>query len=486
MTTHSSDYKLDRWWEIQTKVDTRIAGVFEGGGAKGIAFVGALEAVLEKRCWFRAVAGASAGAITAALVAAGLRPIEIEAQVQSGLAKIRTSTFSGLLRLRSDGGYYAKDRLLEWLDEIICKQVRGGWRDREEPPITFDELYAATGIELNVVAANISDRQQIVFNHMATPNCQVSDAVIASSSIPFAFADSLISLASEDEEIYSCKTIVDGGVWANFPMFIFDDPVYRRFAGRSVYSETTPVVGFLLSQESERNSHSLRDARFVRHMSYLSGPRFEASEWKTSALASMYDSPLRPRQWLAVFVFAPLAFLGRLAGQPGVPEQLGRWPKPKQRVANYLVDIIDGTLNLMRGPISGIFILLFVIVSTFRFIPTITPDLGQSQSPFTVQGYGLMILLLPVVLFGLCAIFFLNFFLYRACRKVLYSLARTLVTASGAPPWTSMKKNVIVLPIPRGITTLNFNLPNQGIKDLIERAKQHTGRRLSEILDNGD
>lgn len=46
-------------------------GIFEGGGAKGIAHIGALKAAEERKVQFIGVAGASAGAIVAALVAAG-------------------------------------------------------------------------------------------------------------------------------------------------------------------------------------------------------------------------------------------------------------------------------------------------------------------------------------------------------------------------------------------------------------------------------
>ena len=50
-------------------------GVFEGGGVKGIAFVGALEAARERGIerWVN-VAGTSAGAIIASLLAVGYEP----------------------------------------------------------------------------------------------------------------------------------------------------------------------------------------------------------------------------------------------------------------------------------------------------------------------------------------------------------------------------------------------------------------------------
>jgi predicted acylesterase/phospholipase RssA len=54
-----------------------VDGVFEGGGALGTAYVGALMALQEHRIWFKRVAGTSAGAITAAMIAAGYSASEI-------------------------------------------------------------------------------------------------------------------------------------------------------------------------------------------------------------------------------------------------------------------------------------------------------------------------------------------------------------------------------------------------------------------------
>ena len=50
-----------------------VDGAFEGGGAKGLAYLGALHAMALCGLWFNRVAGTSAGSIAAALIAAGYR-----------------------------------------------------------------------------------------------------------------------------------------------------------------------------------------------------------------------------------------------------------------------------------------------------------------------------------------------------------------------------------------------------------------------------
>lgn len=62
--------KLSSWIKKEDQQPEQIYGVFNGGGAKGAAFSGAIEAFDGFFDW-KAVAGTSAGAITAAFVAAG-------------------------------------------------------------------------------------------------------------------------------------------------------------------------------------------------------------------------------------------------------------------------------------------------------------------------------------------------------------------------------------------------------------------------------
>src|SRR5689334_20613511 len=69
--------------------------VFEGGGAKGSAFVGALTALKAAGHDTRRLIGTSAGAITATLEAVGYTPDEMLAAVNEKLSngKPRFSTF---------------------------------------------------------------------------------------------------------------------------------------------------------------------------------------------------------------------------------------------------------------------------------------------------------------------------------------------------------------------------------------------------------
>ncbi len=97
-----------RWWR-ERGITRFVAGVFEGGGAKGLLYRGALEAMVEdaeRAYWFTAVAGASAGAITATLVAAGFEPEQVGDEAEEALGTLRKpSLLNGLLRVRDGASY---------------------------------------------------------------------------------------------------------------------------------------------------------------------------------------------------------------------------------------------------------------------------------------------------------------------------------------------------------------------------------------------
>src|SRR5262249_1467382 len=106
--------------------------VFEGGGAKGMVFVGACEEFFRRGHSFGRLLGTSAGAITATLLAAGYTPQEmLEALVEKG--PDGKSVFAGFMgppgpfsdeELRAS----ATQRLLDGVDftfvpEIVQKKL---------------------------------------------------------------------------------------------------------------------------------------------------------------------------------------------------------------------------------------------------------------------------------------------------------------------------------------------------------------------------
>ncbi len=205
--------------------------VLEGGGVKGTALVGAVEALAEAGYGFPRVAGTSAGAIVGALVAAGTAPTRLR-EVMGELDYRRFATRRGLTRVPvvgplgavvRHGGIHRGDELVRWLGALLADQGIETFGDlRVDDPgsdVPPDQRY-----RLVVVAADVSRNRLVRLpwdyreQFGRDPDRQrVVDAVRASMAIPFFYRP--IKLAHRGG---GKATLVDGGLLSNFPVALFD------------------------------------------------------------------------------------------------------------------------------------------------------------------------------------------------------------------------------------------------------------------------
>lgn len=190
--------------------------VFEGGGVKGIAYVGAME-VLQKEGILpniKRVGGTSAGAINAVLFAAGYSGDE----TYNILKNLNFNDFKddswGVLRdmerLREEYGWYKGDYFREWIGKLLKTKI--GSADA-----TFKAIKDQTGNDLYVYATNISTHFGEVYSIEHTPRMRVADAVRRSMSIPLFFR----AIRDDRNDVF-----VDGGVLNNYPVKLFDREKY--------------------------------------------------------------------------------------------------------------------------------------------------------------------------------------------------------------------------------------------------------------------
>ena len=195
--------------------------VFEGGGVKGIAYVGAMK-VLEKEEILKniiRVGGTSAGSINAVLFAAGFSNQE----TFNVLNKLDFNDFKddswGVLRdmsrLKNEYGWYKGDFFREWIGDLLKKKTGSS-------NITFKALKEHTGKDLYVYASNLSTNFGEVYSPEHTPRMRVVDAVRRSMSIPLFFR----AVRDDRQDIF-----VDGGVINNYPVKLFDREKYLIDAG---------------------------------------------------------------------------------------------------------------------------------------------------------------------------------------------------------------------------------------------------------------
>jgi NTE family protein len=261
--------------------------VFEGGGAKGMVFVGACQEFFDRGHSFGRLIGTSAGAITAALLTAGYTSQEmLEALVEKGPGgrsvfaafmgppapfsddELRTSAtqrllngvdftfvpdsiqkklhesllkglsqneeFRHVLAFIERGGWFAADRFVSWLGK---KLDTGSWKNgkRSFSGMTLAQFFDATEVELSVVTSDTRAGQMLVLNHRTAPECPIVWAVRMSMSIPLVW-DEVVWQAEWGKYLgrdLAGHEIVDGGLLSNFPieLFISDEPQVTKLMG---------------------------------------------------------------------------------------------------------------------------------------------------------------------------------------------------------------------------------------------------------------
>ncbi|KAJ2809255.1 hypothetical protein H4R20_000250 [Coemansia guatemalensis] len=155
----------------------RTALCLSGGAAMGWKHLGVVRGLLDAGCLPRAVSGASAGALMAALVGTHT-DAELRRILRPELAKYMTACqgdFWGQARRWMRFGH--------WFDAIE-------WAPRTQVftrgSLTFEEAYARTGRVLSIAATPQNPRhaQGQLLNYMTTPNVVIWSAVLASASLP--------------------------------------------------------------------------------------------------------------------------------------------------------------------------------------------------------------------------------------------------------------------------------------------------------------
>lgn len=221
-----------------------VSGIFKGGGAKGLVYCGALHELRARGIWFTSVAGSSAGAITAALIAAGHQPDELASLAADALRQVKKKWWGSALPA-GDRALYRTDRLGTWLEDLLAAAV--GRPSSPTSPVTFAELGAIDGrIELHVVVMDLATQQPFVFNWSSAPGASVTQAVLASSAIPVAMRARRMIVTDADGTVPTIHRVVDGGAWANYPAFVYTDRSFRSYYGLSDTPDPRTLLGFVI------------------------------------------------------------------------------------------------------------------------------------------------------------------------------------------------------------------------------------------------
>lgn len=205
-----------------------VDAVFEGGGVKGIAFIGAIKCLEERGYEFYRLAGTSAGAITASLLAAGYTADELkEVLFNHDFTLFQDKDFiqsipllGGLLGLVFNKAIYSGDYFEEWMAKLLIQKGK----------VKFKDLMKDNNIPLKIIASDVTRKEILILpddliRYDINPlEFEIAKAVRMSMSIPLYFKP--VKLKYNDKMSY----VVDGGILSNFPVWIFDVKGKPRWA----------------------------------------------------------------------------------------------------------------------------------------------------------------------------------------------------------------------------------------------------------------
>ena len=193
--------------------------VFAGGGQRAFAYVGALQALHIPHGQLLGAGGTSMGALIACFVAAGFSPQEIEEEIHR--TPIKSALELNIATVWTDFGLDKGLVLRNYIESLLKRKGLG--------KATFTSLKKKTGVGLTVVAHDLHDDAPVYFSNETTPEVRVSDAVLASMSLPPLFTP----------QKYDGHYVIDGGCADNFPMSRF--PPGQTLGMRVVWKEAVEL-----------------------------------------------------------------------------------------------------------------------------------------------------------------------------------------------------------------------------------------------------
>ena len=214
---------------MNMKETLKADAVFEGGGVKGIGLVGAVAIAEERGYQWVNVAGTSAGAIVAALLAAGYEA----AEMKKILAELDYNKFKDtslldkiplvgpLASVVFEKGIYEGKFFERWIRELLRQKGVETFKDIIRDEYRDDKRYR---FKLRVVASDISQGRLLILPQdiadygIRPEDLNVAAAVRMSMSIPFFYEPVKLRNMKTNQISY----IVDGGILSNFPVWLFD------------------------------------------------------------------------------------------------------------------------------------------------------------------------------------------------------------------------------------------------------------------------
>ncbi|MCK4793424.1 MAG: patatin-like phospholipase family protein [Desulfobacteraceae bacterium] len=269
---------------MNAKENLKADAVFEGGGVKGIGLVGAVAVAEEQGYSWANVAGTSAGAIVAALLAAGYEAQELRnIMTELNYNDFKDTSFLDKIPLAGplasvifEKGLYEGKFCKTWMMELLDKKGVETFGDL----LVKGEKDDRYRFKLRVIVSDISRGRLMVLpqdiaEFGARPeDLNVALAVRMSMSIPFFYEPVRIRNMKTGEASY----IVDGGLLSNFPVWLFDsdEPEWPTFGFKlvepgeedqvpnTIKGPVSLLAALFSTMMQAHDARYIEDAQFVR------------------------------------------------------------------------------------------------------------------------------------------------------------------------------------------------------------------------------
>ncbi|GBF22822.1 putative esterase of the alpha-beta hydrolase superfamily [Candidatus Gastranaerophilus sp. (ex Termes propinquus)] len=177
--------------------------ILGGGGIRGVAYVGALRALLEQNVNITGYAGSSIGAVFTSLLAVGYSLDEIEHLFMN----LKMDIFKDINFDFHKGFALSRgEKFLLWIRDLIESKYYGEkYVKNEMPPVKFSDL----DMHLIILSINLTDSSFKEFSRTITPDAEIALAVRASVSMP-----GLYTPVFQGSDI-----IVDGDLIKSWPLW---------------------------------------------------------------------------------------------------------------------------------------------------------------------------------------------------------------------------------------------------------------------------
>jgi NTE family protein len=214
--------------------------VLEGGGVKGTGLVGAITALTSaaEPYTIHRVAGTSAGAIVASMLAAGYTAAEMNTimtdldfsqfEDNPGIFARHFEQIGEGLGLIFHDGLFAGQFLHDWIKQVLATKNVRTWGDlKDDDP--GSSLPPEQRYKLVVIVSDVSRGRmlRLPWDYQSLlgvdPDTQpVADAVRSSAGIPFFFRPFHIRANPDVTQGHGEILCTDGGMLSNFPVGVFD------------------------------------------------------------------------------------------------------------------------------------------------------------------------------------------------------------------------------------------------------------------------